>query len=104
MRAGKHQLWQKYFVQYSYYRSETAQDPVWKLFKRFPVEPDLKYIKGLHQAFLDGDFNQRDILIEVLNIQYEVQDLREEGLISGSAEHFIDKEIKELCERVGIYL
>ena len=104
MKLLKHFIWETYFVQYAYFRSETATDPVWKTFKRFPVEPTVEYVQSLEQAYLDGDFDLRDVLIEIINLQYEIQDLKESGLISNYLEHKIDLEIIKLSNQIGIKL
>ena len=104
MKLFKHSLWETYFVNYSYYRSSTAQEPVWKMFKRFPVEPTVQYIHELKQAFIDEDFNQRDILIEIINMWYEIEDLRRDHQMSTAMEFELHKEINNLALLAGITL
>lgn len=104
MKLFKHSLWETHFVNYSFYRSSKATLPVWKMFKRFPVNPTVQYVLELKQAFVDGDFDQRDILIEILNIWYEIEDLKSEHCMSSAMEFAIDKEIKNLALLAGITL
>lgn len=104
MRLFKHSLWNLYFVEYSYYRSSSAELPVVKYFKRFPVNPSPEYVRSLDFAHTEGDFNKRDVLIEILNIMYEVEDLKDRHQLSTYLEFIIDKEIKILCQKVGIIL
>jgi len=104
MKLFKHSIWEVHFVNYSYYRSSTATDPIWKTFKRFPVEPSVEYVSSLNEALQNGDFDQRDILIEIINLQYEMEDLKKEGHLSTYLEFAIDKEIKNLALLSGITL
>jgi hypothetical protein len=97
-------IWETNFIEVRYYLSPTAQSPLVKIFKRFPVDPTQEYLIEIKKGFEIGDFNLLDVLCEIINFQYELEEMKLNYEINTSQEHEIYFQSMKIMEQCGITL